>query len=149
MSFLSFLTAALLSLSFLCYICICDLLPFSSSALVSPSTFTNPPTHSLAHHFLFPSTYSFSTICHSLLSLGKLQLFYVLDLPPHPSPPLCLFPSGTPPRGCLSRLFSARLHYRLFYALGMSAHVCSGGSEKESVVCAQLCLSLLHPHFPP
>lgn len=58
---------------------------------VSPLTFSNQPTRYLAHHFLLPSTYSFSIICHSRLSLGKLQLFYVLDLPPHPSLPSLLF----------------------------------------------------------
>lgn len=94
---------------------------------VSPSAFSNPPTRSLPNHFLLLSTYSFSAICHSRLSLGKLQLFYVLDLPPYPSLPpllLCLFPSGSPLRCRLSCLFSSRLHYCLFYALSMSAYVC-------------------------
>lgn len=72
------------------YICISDLLPFHLCA-VSPSTYCDSPTCSLAHHFLLLSTYSFSTICHSLLSLGKLQLSYVLNLYPHPSLPLLLF----------------------------------------------------------
>lgn len=94
---------------------------------VSPSAFSNPPTRSLPNHFLLLSTYSFSAICHSRLSLGKLQLFYVLDLPPYPSLPpllLCLFPSGSPLRCRLSCLFSSRLHYCLFHALSMSAYVC-------------------------
>lgn len=59
---------------------------FSNTCSVFSFNFFNVPTCLLDHQFP-PSACSFSTICHSLLSLGKLQLFYAPVLGPRTSLP--------------------------------------------------------------
>lgn len=51
------------------------------------------------------------------------------------TPPLCLFPSGSPLCCCLSCLFSLYLHYCLLHALSASTFICVGWvvGEKEFI----------------
>lgn len=92
------------------------------------------------HHFLFSSTYSFTSICHTFLSLGKLHLFYVLDLPPSPFPPLCLPPSGSPLCCSLPCLFP---HVLVFYP---SVSFVSG---EQLVLCCFFLSSLVFFYSTP
>lgn len=75
---------------------------------VCPLTFSNPPICSPDHRFLLLSTDTFPTICPSCFSLGKLQLFYVVDLPPHacPATPPLVFSHQTPLCAAVSLVFS-------------------------------------------
>lgn len=113
------------------------------------------PTNALPIIFSSPLD-TLSTICHSCLSLGKLQLFYVLDLPPHRSIPASLsFPIRLPSAllSLLSFLFTSPLlsvlrpRYVWVCVYSMQWRIYKGKGVGKVVVCTQLYL-FTAPPFP-